>query len=1162
VQTGATDGGGTPIAPATGFASLLVTLPGVSVSKQLASGQDPWIQVGESATFDYVISNSGDTTIAVLPLDEVYETAYLLYTVGNASIEPDSAGAGFMRWDDLTTSLGDLEPGQVETVTVTFTAVGHPATSSTSDTITVTGAEDVYGDPIPVVTDTRQIGITAPSLSITKTRTSPALTSPGEVVSFDIVIRNTGDTTLAHVPLDDVYDDAALQFDSSLPVATTSGGGSIAWDDITASLGDIAPSASATVTVEFIALDVATTTTNTASIAFDAVLDEHNDRTGDVTAADDVRIDRPVLTIDKVADRTDMGPGDVASYTVTFTNTSDVPAAHAWFRDYVPAALGTPVAAPLVSFNGSPAAVSDYVVNPGAPFNIEFTRDIGPADTVTVEYGLMLAGGTSRGSSLTNTATVEWESSGGLTYGPVFDTHTMNTLAPVLAVTKVVVGDTELQRVEQATYLVTLSNTGDDPAYAPVLVDTLPAGLTYVPGSSAITWSGPTTASVDPTVASPVLTWSLPGAVVDPGDSLTLEFRASVDSDASFGMKTNNVEATAEDGGGGPYGPYTASADLLVTDPSVTLDKRLLPTQDPFVQVGQQVSFEIVVTNDGTTALDAVPLSDTYDTTYLSFTAAFPSADSTSTGRVDWVDLTGSGSLAVGESTTVTVTFDVIGHPPTSSTVDTATVSGAVDEYTDTAEDATDTALINITQPRVSLSKTLAAGQDTVFAIGEHVIYDIAVTNSGDSTLTTIPLVDTFDSTHLTYVTAMPAPDVAGANTLSWNDITDTFGDLIPGQTATLTAEFEVTAAGGSINNTATVPSGGDLNGDTATGSTSAQIVGAFEPGQIGFTKTADPVAGTILLPGDTITYSLTFTNSSDVTMPACAVRDELPDTVTYLPGSITISNGTTTTPITDAAVDDAGGFEPAAGPQGTIWASLGDVAPDAVYTVSFSVAVRPEEFSRHGVRNYATLTSAGRRIGEAGPVDHPVDPLDIIKTGVDVNGGRLAPGDEIEWTIVVTNTGLTPSTTTIITDVVPSATTYVNGSITGPGADATNAPSLVWRIGTLGIGKSVTVSFRSRVNSNVPSGTQIRNQAVVTSDQSAAKLSDAPDTATVGDETLLQTGGNDWIWLLGSFIALLAGAALMLFARRRRTPQPPVAPMTGRERRPQYRPRPRPTRA
>lgn len=1160
-QTDAEDGGGSTIVPATDFANLLVTLPGVSVIKQLAASQDPWIQVGEMVTFDYVIENSGDTTITLLPLDEVYDATYLDYTTGDASIEPDTASSGALHWDDLTTALGDLVPGQVATLTVTFTAVAHPPTSSTIDTVTVTGAEDLYGDTIPVVTDTEQIGITAPSAAISKSRTSPALTSPGETVTFDIVVTNTGDTTLAQVPLDDVYDDAVLQFDSSMPVANASGGGSISWTDITTALGDIAPGNSATVTVDFIALDVATTTTNTASIAMDAAIDEHGDRTGDVTASDDVRIDRPVLTIDKTADRTDMGPGDVATYTVTLQNTSDVPAANTQLIDAVPAPLGLPVTGPLVAFNGTPAAPTDYSVIGGSPFTISFSRNIAPGDVITIAYGLVLAGGTPRGSSLTNTATAEWESTGGIAYGPIADDWTMNTLAPVLDVTKAVVGDAELQRGQEASYNVTFSNTGDDPAYAVVLADTLPDGMSYVLGSSVINWTGPTSAIDNPAVVGQVLTWNLPTAVIDPGEALTLEFRAIVDEDAAFGLKTNTIDASAEDGGGGPFGPYTETADLLVTDPSVAIDKHLAPMQDPFVQVGEQVSFEIVVTNDGTTVLDTVPLTDTYDATYLELSSAVPSVDATAVGSVGWSDVTAAASLTVGESTTVTVTFDVIAHPATSSTTDTATVSGAVDEYSDLAQDATDDAFITITEPRVSLSKTLSAGQDAVFAIGEHVIYDVAVTNSGDTTLTSVPLVDTFDSAHLGFISATPAPSSTTSTSVTWDDITDTFGDMAPGRTATLTVEFELIAAGAGIDNTATVPAGGDLHGDSATGSTSTQIVGAYEPSQIEFTKSADPVAGTILLPGDTITYSLTFSNSSEITMPAAAVYDALPDSVTYVPGSMRLAAETTVTALTDAIGDDAGDFEPADGPQGSVSVAMGDVPPSAVRTASFSVKVRAEEFSRQGVRNFATLTSAGVRIAEAGPVDHPVDPLDIIKTGTDVNGGRLAPGDEIEWKITVTNTGLTPSVATIITDVVPSETTYVANSITGRGADASQAPGLTWRVGTLAVDETIVVTFRSEVNAGVASGTQIRNQAVVTSDQSAAKRSDAPETPLIGDETLLQTGGNDWIWLLGSLIALLLGAALILLARRSRKRGPGSSYDSGR-RNPQYRARVHTTRA
>ena len=80
--------------------------------------------------------------------------------------------------------------------------------------------------------------------------------------------------------------------------------------------------------------------------------------------------------------------------------------------------------------------------------------------------------------------------------------------------------------------------------------------------------------------------------------------------------------------------------------------------------------------------------------------------------------------------------------------------------------------------------------------------------------------------------------------------------------------------------------------------------------------------------------------------------------------------------------------------------ASLGDVPPGTTPTLTFRVVVGPEQVSRRGVVNSARATMLGTPIAEADPVNHPVDPFDIVKTGRDVNGGKLAPGDQIEWTI------------------------------------------------------------------------------------------------------------------------------------------------------------------
>ena len=69
-------------------------------------------------------------------------------------------------------------------------------------------------------------------------------------------------------------------------------------------------------------------------------------------------------------------------------------------------------------------------------------------------------------------------------------------------------------------------------------------------------------------------------------------------------------------------------------------------------------------------------------------------------GLLGWSDLTGGGTLLPGESTTVTVGFDVIAHPATSSTIDTATVTGAIDEYAPNLPDRSESEPAGITEPR------------------------------------------------------------------------------------------------------------------------------------------------------------------------------------------------------------------------------------------------------------------------------------------------------------------------------------------------------------------------------------------------------------------------------------------------------------------------------
>ena len=134
----------------------------------------------------------------------------------------------------------------------------------------------------------------------------------------------------------------------------------------------------------------------------------------------------------------------------------------------------------------------------------------------------------------------------------------------------------------------------------------------------------------------------------------------------------------------------------------------------------------------------------------------------------------------------MTVGFDVIAHPATSSTTDTATVTGAIDEYADPVPDRSESEPAGITEPRVTLEKRLSDGQPGVVALGDAVSFDIVVLNSGDTTLTAVPLTDVFDA-GLEFVSATPAPSSVATPTIVWDDITDASGDLEPGESATVT---------------------------------------------------------------------------------------------------------------------------------------------------------------------------------------------------------------------------------------------------------------------------------------------------------------------------------------------------------------------------------------
>jgi uncharacterized repeat protein (TIGR01451 family) len=81
---------------------------------------------------------------------------------------------------------------------------------------------------------------------VTKILVDPVsgLADPGQVITFNLTISNTGSITVTELPLLDEFDPEVLTFGGASVTPSNVDAGVITWDDLTASLGDLAPGAS------------------------------------------------------------------------------------------------------------------------------------------------------------------------------------------------------------------------------------------------------------------------------------------------------------------------------------------------------------------------------------------------------------------------------------------------------------------------------------------------------------------------------------------------------------------------------------------------------------------------------------------------------------------------------------------------------------------------------------------------------------------------------------------------------------------------------------------------------------------------------------------------------------------------------------------------------
>lgn len=205
-------------------------------------------------------------------------------------------------------------------------------------------------------------------------------------------------------------------------------------------------------------------------------------------------------------------------------------------------------------------------------------------------------------------------------------------------------------------------NTGGTALSTVSLTDTFPtASFTFVSASTT-----PSSASGG------TLTWSNVGPLaIGQAAEIFVNFTANSVS----GTVTNNATAT------GGSSTSNSSASVIVTRPRVTVSKTVVSPASGTAGKGDNVVFSIAVQNTGSTAIPNLPLEDMYSNETFEYVSASLAPNAVGPGSLLWNDITGSGSLAVGATQTISVTLKVKGQA--NPAINTVAVNYATDSNGD-----------------------------------------------------------------------------------------------------------------------------------------------------------------------------------------------------------------------------------------------------------------------------------------------------------------------------------------------------------------------------------------------------------------------------------------------------------------------------------------------
>ena len=749
--------------------------------------------------------------------------AQTVVTGGTATFEITVVNSGDAPLTNATVSdpqapacdsaVGDLAVG----ASVTYSCDLAGVTADFTNTASVT-ADDPIGNPVSA-SDFSDVDVINPAISLQKDPSAQSVVT-GRTAAFAITVTNVGDVDLTSV---DVTDPLAPLCDNAI--------------------GDLAVGVSVTYNCDL--TGVTSDFTNTATVT---AADPTGGSVEDSDTAD-VTVLTPSIAIAKSPASQQILIGDDAAFAITVTNDGEAdltdvnvsdPLAPACDNSIGDLAVGASVTynCDLVAVTADFTNVVNVVGSDPAGGSVPAT-DTADVDVIDPEIRIeknpgsqdVLPGGTASFSiTVTNVGDVDLtnvnvsdplvpscdNAIGGLAVGAsVTYSCDLTGISADLTNTADVVGTDPLAST------VSDSDTADVNVLLPSIgIDKSTSTPQVVVGGTAtftITVTNTGTAPLTGVVVSDPQAPDCDRAIGDLGPGSTSSYSCTLAG--LLGDTTNTATATGADGGGGTVSD-TDSEAVDVISPQILIAKT--PNSQSVI-VNGTVDFTITVTNVGDVPLTDVEVVDAF---------------APSCGRT-------IGDLAASAS----VSFDCDLPGVTADFTNSATVTG--NHPISGPVRSTDTADVTILSPDIDITKTAV---DSVVRYGSDAVFDILVTNSGQTDLANVVVSDPLTP-----------------------DCDNTIGSLALG--ASVWYSCTLVAVTTDVVNSATV-NGEDAVANFVTDTDTAAITVITPAVEIAKTPDLQQV-----LAGATVTFDITVTNQGDVPLTGVVVSDPLaPDCDRILP--------------------------------------------------------------------------------------------------------------------------------------------------------------------------------------------------------------------------------------------------------------------------------------